>query len=110
MRVCVGFDVTGVYLGQISLLSIGQQGVGHVFRYRPLLPIAWMIVQIIRQRRRKTTNTATATFSAIPASSQSTFVDAQLYSMINRNDKNKQLTLLSQRKLVITGKNIYMAL
>jgi hypothetical protein len=39
-----------------------------------------------------------------------TFIDAQLYSMINSNDKIKQLTLLSQRKLVITGKNIYMAL
>jgi hypothetical protein len=100
-------DVTSVYLVQISLILIGQQGLGHVFTYRPLLPIGWRIVQILRQLRRKTTNTAPATFSAIQASSQSTFIDAQLYSMINRNDKNKQLTLLSQRKLALTGKNMY---
>jgi hypothetical protein len=99
-------DVTGVYVVQISLLLIGQQGLRHIFRYRPLLPIGWNIVQILRQRRRKTTNTALATFSAIQASCQSTFIDAQLYFMIKSNAKNKQLTLLSQRKLALTGKNI----
>jgi hypothetical protein len=34
MRVCVG----GVYLILVSLLLIGQQPLGHFFRYRPLLP------------------------------------------------------------------------
>ncbi len=95
-----------MYLVQISLILIGQQGLGHVFTCRPLLTIGWRIVQILRKRRRKTTNAAPATFSAIQAASQSWFVDAQLYSMINSNDKNKQLTLLSQRKLVLTGKNM----
>ncbi len=81
MQVCVGlYDVTGVYLVQISLFKIGQQGLGLVFTYRPLLPIGWRIVQILRQRRWKTTNTAPATFSAIQASSKSTLINAQLYS------------------------------
>jgi hypothetical protein len=57
-------NVSGVYLVQVSLLLIGQQGLGHFFRYRPLLPIGWRIVQILHQRRRKTTNTAPITLSA----------------------------------------------
>jgi hypothetical protein len=32
-------NVVGVYLGQVSLLHIGQQGLVDFFRYRPLLPI-----------------------------------------------------------------------
>jgi hypothetical protein len=32
-------NVSGVYLVQVSLLFIGQQGLGHFFKYRPLLPI-----------------------------------------------------------------------
>jgi hypothetical protein len=40
------------------LLLIGQQGLGNFFRYWPLLPIRWRIVQILRQRLRKKTNTA----------------------------------------------------
>ncbi len=44
-------NVVGVYLVQISLLLIGQQGLADFFRYRPLLPIGWKIVQILRQRR-----------------------------------------------------------
>jgi hypothetical protein len=54
---------------QVSLLFIGQQGFGHFFRYRPLLPIGWRIVQILRQRRRKTTNAEPVTLSAIQAAS-----------------------------------------
>jgi hypothetical protein len=34
--------------------------------YQPLLPIGWRIVEIVRQRRRKTTNSAPTTLSAIP--------------------------------------------
>jgi hypothetical protein len=51
-------DVIGVYLVRVSLLLIGQQGLEDFFRFPPLLPIGWRIVQILRQRRRKTTNTA----------------------------------------------------
>ena len=64
-------NVVGMYLVQVFLLLIGQQGLGDFFRYRPLLPFDWRIVQILRQRRRKTTNTAPATLSAIQATSQS---------------------------------------
>jgi hypothetical protein len=50
-------NFSGVYLIH-SLLFIGQRGLGHFFMYRPLLPIGWRIVQILRLRHRKTTNTA----------------------------------------------------
>jgi len=74
-----------------------------------LLPIGWGIVQILSQRQRKTTNATPTIFSAIQASSQSTFIDAKLqYTplVISRNDKNKQLTILYQRKLALTRKNM----
>ncbi len=73
-------NVSGVYLTQVSLLLIGQQGLVDFFRYRPLLPIGWRIVQILCQRRRKTTNTAPTTLSAMQAGCQSTFISEQLYS------------------------------
>ncbi len=57
-------NVVGVYLVQASLLLIGQQGLGDFFRYRPLLPIGWRIVQILCNRQRKTTNTAPTTLNA----------------------------------------------
>jgi hypothetical protein len=50
-------NVIGVYLAQVSVPLIGQQGLGDFFRYRPLFPIGWRIVQILRQCLRKTTNT-----------------------------------------------------
>jgi hypothetical protein len=64
-------NVSGVYLTQVSLLLIGQQGLVDFFRYRPLLPIGWGIVQILRTAGGKTTNTAPTTLSAMQASSQS---------------------------------------
>jgi hypothetical protein len=57
--------------------------------------------------RRKTTNAAPTTLSVIQAASQSTFINALV---ISRNDKNKQLTLLSQRKLALTARNTLFAL
>ncbi len=56
--------VSGVYLLQVSLLLIGQQGLVDFLRYRPLLPIGLRIAQILHQRRRKTTNTAPTILSA----------------------------------------------
>jgi hypothetical protein len=50
-------NIGGVYLTQVSLLLIGLQDLPDFFRYRPFLPIGWRIVQILRQRRGKTTNT-----------------------------------------------------
>jgi hypothetical protein len=55
------------------LLLIGQQGLGHFFRS---FPIGWKTVQIVRQRRRKMTNTALTNLNAIQAASQSTFANA----------------------------------
>jgi hypothetical protein len=69
------------YLVQVSLLLISQHGLGHFIWYRPLLPIGWRIVHILRQRWRKTTNTVPTTLSAVQAASQSTFISALLYSM-----------------------------
>jgi hypothetical protein len=58
-------NVRGKYLTQVSLLLNGQQDLVDFFRYQPLLPIGWRIVQILRQRRGKTTKTASTTLSAI---------------------------------------------
>ncbi len=75
-------NVGGMFLVQVSLLLIGQQGLGHFFRwYQPLLPIDWRIVQILRQQRRKTNNKAPTALSALQAVSQSTFINEQLYSI-----------------------------
>jgi hypothetical protein len=49
-------NVTGVYLVQVSLLFIGQQGLRHF-----LHPIGWRSLQILRHRRIKTTNTVPTT-------------------------------------------------
>ncbi len=70
MRIWVGL----IMFLACTLLLIGQQGMGYFFRYWPLLPIGWGNVEILRQRRRITTNTAPTTLSAIQAASQSTFI------------------------------------
>jgi hypothetical protein len=67
-------------------------------------------VQILRQRRRKTANTAPATLSAYkqqanPLLSMNNYTPL----VISRNEKNKQLTLLSQRKLALTAINKLLA-
>jgi hypothetical protein len=58
MQVYVGLIMLAAsrYLVQIFMLLIGQHGLGQVFRYRPLLPIGWMSVQIVSQHRMKMTN------------------------------------------------------
>jgi hypothetical protein len=82
-----------VYLTQASLLLIGHQGLVDFFSYQPLLPIDWRIVQILRQRQRKTTNTAPKKVKykhqANPLLSMNNYTPL----VISRNDKNKQLTL-----------------
>jgi hypothetical protein len=74
-------NVVGVYSVQVSWLLIGQQGLVDFFRNRLLLPIGRRIIDILRQRRRKTTNTAPTTLIALQAASQSTFVYTKLYSL-----------------------------
>jgi hypothetical protein len=84
------------------VLLIGQQGLVGFFRYLPLIPIGWSIVQILRQRCRKTTNAAPTNLSAIQASSQSTSTNKQLVNytlaVISRNDKNKQLKIIKPKQ------------
>jgi hypothetical protein len=72
------------------LLLIGQQDLVDVFRNWPLLPIGRRTVQILRQRWRKTTNTATITLSAMQAASNP-LLSMNNYTplVISRNDKNK---------------------
>jgi hypothetical protein len=82
-------NVSGVYLVQVSLLRIGQQGLVDFFWHRPVLPIGWRIVQILRQRRRITTNTAPTNLRVIQASSQSTSVNEQLYSSSDKQELPK---------------------
>jgi hypothetical protein len=80
----------------MSLLLIGQQGLGHFFSYRHLLPIGWRTVQIVRQRRKKMANTAPTTLSVKQAENQSTFINENYAPLvICKNDKNKQLTFCS---------------
>jgi hypothetical protein len=46
-------NVSGVYLVQVFLNLIGQQGVGHFSRYWPFFPIGWRTVQIVRRENDK---------------------------------------------------------
>jgi hypothetical protein len=62
-----------VYLLVFSLLLIGQQGWGHFFRHRHLLPIGCGILQFVRQQQEKITNTTLYPFEAL-AASQSAFI------------------------------------
>jgi hypothetical protein len=98
-------NASGVYLVQVSLLLIGHWGLGYFFRYRPLYLIVWKIVQSLRQRRRKRPiqrNTSKPIH----------FYQCTILPLlvICRNDKNKQLTLISQRKLAFTARNKLFAL
>jgi hypothetical protein len=61
-----------VNIAQFSLLFISRHSLQDFFRNRPLLPIGWRIVQILRQHQRKTTNTVPNILGAIQAARQST--------------------------------------
>jgi hypothetical protein len=69
-------NVSGAYFVQVSLLLIGQQVLGHFFRYQPLLSIGWVIVQILRHAGGKRL-IQRQILSAILAASQSTFTNKQ---------------------------------
>jgi hypothetical protein len=97
-----------VYLVQVSLLLIGQQGLGHFFRYYPLLPIDWKIVQILRHAGGKRPIQRQPLLVQYKQQANS-LLSRHNYTplLISGNDKNKQLTLLSQRKLALTVRNRY---
>jgi hypothetical protein len=71
-------------IGDITAKIPGESKKGirkyvQVWVFRTQLKKNWRrIVQILRQRRRKMTNTAPTTPCAIQAASQSTFINAQL--------------------------------
>ncbi len=79
-------DVGGLDFVHVSLLLIGQHGLGHFLRYRPFLPIGWRIVQVLRQLQRKTTNTEPSILCAIQAASQSPFINEQLHILYSACD------------------------
>ncbi len=93
-------NVTGLYLFQVSLLLIGQQGLEQFFKY---------CANFMPTPRRKTTNAAPTTLGAIQAACQFTLHNYTPL-MISWNVKNKLLTLLSQRKLALTARNTLFAL
>jgi hypothetical protein len=63
-------------------------------------------VQILRQRRRKTTNTAQTTLVQCKQQANPVFsMNNHTPLVIIRNVKSKQPTLLSQRKLALTARN-----
>jgi hypothetical protein len=67
------------------MLFFGEQGLRDFFRYRPLLPIGCRIVEILRKRRRKATNTG---YSA-KHSAMNNYTS--LPGVISVNDKNKEI-------------------
>jgi hypothetical protein len=78
------------------------------------LPSHWLVEDCANFKatpeENKTTNTAPNTHSAIKAASQSTLSIHHFSRLvISKNDKNKQLTLLSQRKLA-SGRNTHFAI
>jgi hypothetical protein len=97
-------NVGGVYLTQVSLFLIGQQHLVDFCWYRPLFPIGWQIVQILRQRRGTTTNTAPTTHSAIQKQQAIPNLSIRYYTplVISGKDKNKQLTSIKSTQ---TGVN-----
>jgi hypothetical protein len=88
------------------LFFIDQQGLGHFSGIGPYFPLAeGLWVQILLKRRRKTTSTEPTTLGATQAG-QSTFTTL----VISGNNKNKQLSLLSQCKRALTSRNTLFAL
>jgi hypothetical protein len=68
-------------------------------------------VQILRQRRRKTTNAAPTTLRQYKQQANPVLsINNSSPFMISRNDKNKQLTLLSQCKIALIARNIPSAI
>ena len=97
-------NVNGVYFIQVSLLLICKQGLVNFFRYRPLLPLSGGLCKFFAN--------AKLLIQRQPLLVQYKHQVNPLFSMnnytplvISRNDKYKQLTLLSQCKLAFTAIN-----
>jgi hypothetical protein len=88
------------------LVEIGQQHLIDFFRYRPLLPIGWRIVQILCQGRGTTTNTAPTTVLLVQYNQQANpLLSMNKYAplVISRNDKLEQLTIIKPTQTGIKG-------
>jgi hypothetical protein len=95
-------NVRGKYLTQVFLLLNGQQDLVDFFRYRPLLPIGWRIVQILRQRRGK--QQIQHQLLLVQYKQQANpLISMDKYTplVISRNDKNNQLILIKPTKIGI---------
>jgi hypothetical protein len=83
-----------------------QQGLGHFFWYRPLLHIGWRVVQVYANAGG--TQLIKGQLLLVQYKQQANaLLSIHNYTphVISKNDENKQLTLLSQRKLALTARN-----
>jgi hypothetical protein len=105
-------NVSVVHLVPVSLLLIGQRSLGHFSGID--LAFHWLEDYINFTRMPEENNQYSANRSFCNTISMPIhFINAQLlYTpfVISRNNKNKQLTLLSQRKLAFTARNKLFAL
>ncbi len=101
LRLCVGLinNVGGVYLVQVSTLFIGLHSLEHFFRHRSLLPIGWRMVQFTPTPEEN--NQYCASHSKCDTRSKPIHFLQSTPLVISRNDKNKQLTLISKRKVAL---------
>jgi hypothetical protein len=117
MSVCIGLRMLAArVLNQSFLASYWSAGLGRFFQVSALA-FHWRADCVLRQRWRKITNSVQRqlllSLGAIQAASQSTFINEKLYPtplVISRFNKNRQLILLSLRKLALTAINKPLAL
>jgi hypothetical protein len=89
-------NVVGVYLVQVSLLHIGQQGLVDFFSYRPLLPMGWRIVQIYANDRGKQPKRQLLVVQYKQQANPLLLTQYYTPLVISWNDKNKQLTFIKR--------------
>jgi hypothetical protein len=106
MRVYFGLIMFAAFINLVQVLQVSVLA----FHWLDDCALQFAHVQIVCQRRRKMTNTATPTLSARQAANHLLYVSVHNYGplVINRNDK--RLTLLGQCKLAFTRRNMLTAL
>jgi hypothetical protein len=102
------FNISGVYLVQVTCSYWSVEFLGHFLQVSALASHWLEDCANFTPTPEVNDKTVPFTLSAIQAVSQSTFINEPL--VISGNDKNKQLTLLSQRKLALTAGNALFAL
>ncbi len=98
----VSISLTLLYITQVSLFLNGQQDLVDFFRYQPLLPIGWRIVQILRQRRGKQ-QIQRQLLLVQYRQKANPYISLNKYAplVISRNDKNNQLIFIKPTKIGI---------